>query len=245
MPVLFDIQTFDLLDSTNQEVLRQAEAGAKQGLVVVAKQQTAGKGRLGRSWLTLDDALAFSVLLRPQIPTRQVSELSLLTAVALHQCLQPYIPDIGLKWPNDVLIHGKKVCGILTEMRSRSGHDLAVVLGIGINVFAPAHGWPSDILQPATDLQSHTSQPLKPATILASFLAELSDWLDIYAEQGFAPIRQAWWRAHIASGKPVKVYDGQGYIQGLAVGLASDGALRLLVNGEEQRIIAGDVTLND
>jgi len=237
----FHIQHFDTLDSTNKEILRQAKDGAKEGLVVVAKQQSAGKGRLGRDWLTIDHALAMSVLVRPRIPTLDVPKLSLVTAVAVCDALSIFTPNVGIKWPNDLLIDGKKVCGILTEMQ-RDSHGLAVVLGMGINVEAP-ESWDQNMRTPPTSLNQHSTRLIHKDDVLQAILESLDIWYARFIEQGFQPVLLAWEKAHIANQKTVSVYDGNHYIQGTALGLATDGALRLLVNGVEQRIIAGDVSL--
>ncbi|MDQ6990059.1 MAG: biotin--[acetyl-CoA-carboxylase] ligase [Mariprofundaceae bacterium] len=241
----FNIQYFASVDSTNLEAMRQAESGAKEGLVIIAQEQTAGKGRLGRKWHTVEHALAMTVLLRPHIAAADVPKLSLLTAVALHQALSTFTPDIRIKWPNDLLIHGAKVSGILTEMRCRQGQVKAVILGMGINISAPQHGWPQDINQPATDLQSASQNKVEQADVVQAILSSLEQWYTRFLHEGFAPVRQAWWAAHVASQQQVSVSDGQHYIQGTAIGLADDGALRLLVNGQERLIIAGDVSLLD
>ncbi len=238
----FSVQHFDSLDSTNQEALRQAKKGAKEGLTIVAKSQTHGKGRLGRSWQTLHDSLALSILLRPDIAAVDVPKFSLLAAVATHQALSLFAPKVGIKWPNDLLIEGKKVCGILTEMQSTS-HGIAVVLGIGININTPKEGWAADMRTPPTSLNTYCSQPISRDDVLHAILESAHEHYKIWQHQGFAPIYQAWEKAHVASQKEVSVFDGKAYIQGLALGLAGDGALRLLVNGKEQRIIAGDVSL--
>lgn len=243
MTISFRIVSFDSLDSSNKEALRQAEQGAAEGLVVVSKAQTDGKGRLGRTWHTLEHALAFSVLLRPRLKIEQVPQLSLLTAVALQETLAMYNPHIGIKWPNDLLVEGKKMSGILTEMRCFQDQMPAVVLGIGINIAAPKQGWPEDITQAVTALESVSNRAVDSQQLLHTFLQNLNRWLDIVYNQGFSAVRKAWWAAHIASQAKVSVFDGQRYMEGLAVGLAEDGALRVLVNGVEQRIIAGDVTV--
>jgi len=238
----FSIQHFDTLDSTNKAVLRQAGLGAKEGLVVVAKAQTDGKGRLGRSWETLDDALAMSLLLRPKIATSDIPKLSLLAAVALYEALSLFAPSIGIKWPNDLLINGKKIAGILTEMNVDK-HGVAVVIGMGININPPLQGWPSDMRTPPTSLNQHSQQKVTKDAVLQAVLETLDTWYSRFLKDGFTPVFDAWQKAHLANGKNVSVYDGKHYIQGIALGLAEDGRLRLLVNGQEQRIIAGDVTL--
>jgi len=239
----YHFQHFNSLDSTNKEVLRQAEQGADAGLVITADKQTAGKGRLGRTWHNMPNALTMSVLLRPHLQAMAIPKLSLLTAVALHEALAQFSPDIGIKWPNDLLIQGKKVSGILTEMRCSQQHVKAVVLGMGVNICPPTQGWPPEIMQAATDLTTASGNTINKENVMAAILHSLDMWYTRFLKQGFAPVREAWWAAHVASGQQVRVYDGQSYIEGIAHDLAADGALCLLVNGEEKRIIAGDVSL--
>ncbi|MDQ7003496.1 MAG: biotin--[acetyl-CoA-carboxylase] ligase [Ghiorsea sp.] len=237
----FSIQHFESLDSTNKEVLRQAKTGAKEGLTVVAVTQTAGKGRLGRTWQTIDHALAMSVLLRPDFPVAEVSKLSLLTAVALHDALSLFASEIGIKWPNDLLIEGKKVCGILTEMQ-QTDTGIVVVLGMGINIELPPV-WDANMRTSPTSLNEHSTRKTNKEDVLQAALEALDTRYTQLKNQGFAPILQAWEDAHIAKNKEVSVYSGNTYVQGIALGLADDGSLRLLVNGEERRIIAGDVSI--
>jgi len=238
-----DIQCFDSLDSSNREAMRQAEAGAKEGTVIIAKQQHAGRGRLGRTWHTVDDALAFSIILRPALPPEHVPQLSLLTAVALQQALAQYCDDIRIKWPNDLLIHGAKISGILTEMRAEPGLVHAVIVGIGININAPKHGWPEDIAHIASHLQCHQTKPISRLQCAAAVLKSVDHWYHTYLEQGFIPIRDAWWKAHAASGQKVRVHNGKDYIEGIAQSLDDDGALLLATASGTQRIIAGELEL--
>jgi len=237
------IQHVDSLDSSNREAMRQAESGAKEGTVIFADKQSAGRGRLGRIWHTTGDALAFSIILRPPLSPEQVPQLSLLTAVALQQALSQYCHDIRIKWPNDLLINGAKVSGILTEMRAEPGLVHAVIVGIGINIKAPEQGWTSDISQTATDLQSHHKQPISRLQCAVSVLKSMDQWYNTYLKDGFAPIREAWWQAHAASSQKVRVHDGKSYIEGIAQALDDDGALLLTTQHGTQRIIAGELEL--
>ncbi len=229
--------------STNRDAMAEAETGAPEGLVIFANKQTSGKGRLGRTWHTMPESLAASVLLRPDLPPEQVPQLSLLTAVALHDALSRYCPDIRIKWPNDLLYYGAKVAGILTEMRAEPGRVHAVVLGFGINLAAPADGWPADIDKPATDMASISATPISKTELAAAILHALDEWYDIYLTAGFAPVHRAWWQAHAASGAKVSVYDGRDYIEGIARALDDDGALLLETTSGMRRIIAGDLEL--
>jgi len=237
------IMVLEETGSTNQDAMQQAEAGAEEGLVIFANRQHQGKGRLGRSWHTMSGSLAVSILLRPDLPPEQVPQLSLLTAVALHEVLSRYAPDLRIKWPNDLLHHGKKVAGILTEMRAEPGRVHAVVLGFGINLAAPADGWPADINKPATDLATISTSPVSRTALSIAILNALDQWYDICLQHGFAPVHRAWWQAHVASGARVSVYDGRQYIEGIATALDDDGALLLDTGNGIKRIIAGDLEL--
>jgi len=239
------IQHFDSIDSTNREAMRQAEKDCSEGLVILANQQDTGRGRLGRTWHTLHDSLALSVVLRPNLPPEQVPQLSLVAAVAVQQALSKYCADIRIKWPNDLLIHGAKVAGILTEMRGEPGLVHAVIVGIGININTPKNGWPDDITQRVTSLSEHTLQAVSRLQCAAAIIASLDEHYHRYLEQGFAPIGEAWWQAHAASKQKVRVHDGRNYIEGIATGLDSDGALLLSNQHGTQRIIAGELELLD
>jgi len=240
---LHSVQHFHCIDSTNKEAMRQLETGVASGTIIIADEQSAGRGRLGRTWHTVGDSLAMSILLRPDLPPHQVPQLSLVTAVALHHALLNDCADIRIKWPNDLLIHGAKVSGILTEMRAKPHHVEGVVIGLGVNLSAPKMGWPDDIQQSVTDLQSHALKPIHREACAARILQSFNQFYDIYLNQGFAPIRTAWWQAHVASGQKVRVFNGKDYIEGIAMDLAADGALLLDVDGHLQRIMAGEVFL--
>jgi BirA family biotin operon repressor/biotin-[acetyl-CoA-carboxylase] ligase len=234
----------DEMDSTNLEAMRQAEKGADEGLVVIAKRQTAGRGRLGRRWHTAADAtLALSVLLRPKLPPERVPQLSLVAAVATHQALSAFAPGIRIKWPNDILHDGAKLAGILTEMRAEPGCVHAVVIGIGINIHTPEGGWPEDITQKVTDLHIASETGISRLETAVRLITTLDSAYATYLKKGFAPIRQHWLDAHAAAGKQVRVHDGHRYITGIAEGLDDDGALMLRTGKQTQRIITGDLEI--
>ncbi len=234
----------DEVDSTNSEAMRLASEGAEEGLTVIAHRQTRGRGRLGRNWHTFaDDGLAMSILLRPNLPPEHVSQLTLVAGVACHQALSNFAPGIRLKWPNDLLHNGRKLAGILTEMRAEPGHVQAVVIGIGVNVRAPANGWPADITQPATDLSSIAGKPVSRLETATRLLESLEAIYVDFLENGFAAVSEQWWQAHATSGKPVRVHDGGRYITGIADSLDADGALLLRTENGIERIIAGDLEI--
>lgn len=240
------VLVFDELDSTNAEAMRQADQGAAEGLVIFAGHQRQGRGRRGRTWHTLaEDALAMSVLLRPQLPPESVPQLSLVAAVGLHRALSSFAPDIRLKWPNDLLHAKGKLAGILTEMRAEPGHVHVVVIGIGVNIRRPASGWPADITQPVTDLATAAGRDIPRLEVAGKIIRALDASYRHYLEEGFGPIREAWWQAHAACHQRVHVHDGGHYIEGIAEALDDDGALLLRHHGGLTRIIAGDLEVMD
>ena len=234
----------DEIDSTNREAMRQAEAGANEGLVIIANRQTSGRGRMGRYWHTDENSsLALSILLRPSISPEQVPQLSLLTAVALHKALSKFSPNLGIKWPNDILHNGAKISGILTEMRGEPGRVHAVVVGIGVNVRRPADGWPEEITQQVTDLSTAGGRELNRLDVALAIIKAMELSYSEFQSHGFESIREAWWRAHAASGHRVRAHGSDGYVEGIAEALDEDGALLLRVEGKLQRFISGDIEL--
>ncbi|MDQ6993335.1 MAG: biotin--[acetyl-CoA-carboxylase] ligase [Mariprofundus sp.] len=229
--------------STNQDVISLAEQGEAGGLVLVAERQSDGRGRLGRCWHTLPDSLAVSILLRPALALQQVPQLSLLMAVALHDVLKVYLPELTIKWPNDLIYDGAKLAGILSEMRSGAVSPPAVVLGFGINLKPPVEGYPSDVSQAAIDLATASGCSISRLHLLAALLGSVDQWYELYLQQGFQPVREAWWQAHAASDQPVRVYDGRSYIYGIAKKLDQDGALLLETAHGIERIIAGELEI--
>lgn len=236
------VLVFEQLDSTNAEAMRQADQGVDEGLVVFANHQQQGRGRMGRKWHTMaEDALAMSILLRPELPPESVPQLSLVTAVGLHQALSSIASDVCIKWPNDLLHHNAKLAGILTEMRAEPGHVHAVVVGVGVNIRHPASGWPADIAQPVTDLSTAAGEYVSRLDTAVQIIRHLGSAYQNYLENGFGPIRKAWWQAHTACNQQVRVHDGGHYISGVAEALDEDGALLLRTREGLTRIIAGDL----
>ena len=238
------IRCLENVDSTNLEVLRAADAGEPEGLVIIAEQQQQGRGRLGRTWHTMaDDALAMSVLMRPSLPPERVPQIPLVVGVALYEAFRDLGAEVAIKWPNDILHRGAKLAGILTEMRAEPGHVQAVVAGIGINIRHPADGWPDDIHQAVTDLSTAARRPLRRLDVAERVIRNLDACYAMYLHEGFDPLRDRWWAAHAASGTQVRVHNGSSYVQGTAIAIDHDGALLLSTDGDTRRIIAGDLEL--
>jgi len=234
----------DEVDSTNMEAMRQADAGADEGLVVIAVRQSHGRGRLGRLWHSFGHhSLAISVLLRPDLTVAAISRLSLVAAVGIHRGLSGFAAGVRIKWPNDILFDGKKLAGILTETETTGDRVGAVIVGIGINLSAPANGWPKDISHLATDLEHASGKNVSRLDVAAEVISSLEQVYLMYIDHGFEPIRKLWWQAHAANDKPVRVEDGTGYIEGIARGLDEYGALMLETGTGMQRIVNGDMEI--
>jgi BirA family biotin operon repressor/biotin-[acetyl-CoA-carboxylase] ligase len=224
--------------STNDEARRLAEADAPEGTWVVADEQTGGRGRRGRAWASPPGNLYSSLLLRPPGPMTALTALSFVAAVAVGEALltlQSTLP-VAYKWPNDVLVGGRKICGILLES---GGAPAWVVVGIGLNV---AHH-PDDLERPATSLAA-AGLPISVDAAMAALGRTLENTYLRWRELGFEPVRQAWLARAVGVGAPIVVRLPDREIAGRFAALDNDGALLLdLADGRRLRIDAGDVFL--
>lgn len=230
---------FRSVDSTQNLARELAADGAPEGTVVVADHQTQGRGRAGRSWLAEPGAnLLVSVLLRPPIPVARTPQLSLLVATASREAIeaQTGLP-LRIRWPNDLMLGGRKVAGILTEAASGGQGLLHVVAGIGLNVNQTA--FHEEIRERATSLALATGSPLEREPLLEALLAALNRWYAAYLETGFGPVRSAWRRNSATLGEWVA---SGPEIAGTAVDLDADGALVVrTASGVLKRVVAGEI----
>ena len=235
---------FESLASTNSEAARRAVEGAAEGLIIVSGEQTAGRGRLDRTWVSPAGAgLYFSILLRPVIQTTSWSLLPLMAAIAVHDALLASCGlETDIKWPNDILSGGRKLCGILAEtIETDAGR--AVVVGIGINLTAEA--FPSELRTVAASVQDAVGAIPDPEVLLHSLICALTvRYESLQIIDGPAAIRREWTRrSSYASGKRVNVACVGEVFAGTTRGLESDGALRVETDTGEIKIVrAGDVT---
>jgi BirA family biotin operon repressor/biotin-[acetyl-CoA-carboxylase] ligase len=229
----------DSIDSTNAEALRLARAGERGPLWITARNQSAGRGRRGRSWVSEPGNLHATLLLADPAPREHLPDLSLVAALALHDAIAGRIPGlaarVALKWPNDLLIDRNKFAGILVE-----GEGMAVAVGIGVNcTHHPAH---TDF--PATDLAT-AGVRISPESVFdrlsASIITRLAQW-----DRGaaFAAIRADWLSRAAGIGKPIRVKSGEGELSGVFEGIDSAGRLVVrLPDGTTQTVAAGDVSM--
>jgi len=238
----FTILRFDTIDSTNTEAARQAKLGADEGLCIIAAQQTAGRGRHGRTWVSeKDTGLYFTIVLRPKVELRYLPLITLMTGVAVHDALKEFGVKPDIKWVNDVLAGDKKVCGILAET-AETPTGLAAIVGIGVNL--TSRNFPDDIAVTATSIESETGQRVTADAVAESLTKYIGYFYGILNDdEGPAEIVRHWrQRSSYFSGKPVSVTLPEGVIEGTTDGLEENGALRVKTSDGSVRIIqAGDV----
>lgn len=238
------IVRFDSLPSTNLEAVRRAIEGAAEGLCVVASEQTAGRGRLQRRWISPKGAgLYLSVVLRPRIHQSSWPLITLAAAIAVHDALnEAYSLRTDIKWPNDVLSNSRKICGILAETVDTT-EGRALVLGIGINLTSSA--FPPELQEIATSVEIETGEVPDLEIILRHLMIALERRYEmLQSVRGAEEILREWSdRSSYASGKRIRVANGQEVLEGTTRGLENDGALRVQTDEGEIRIVrTGDVT---
>jgi len=239
--VQFRLECHEALESTSSTLKQRAEAGEAEGLAILALQQTAGRGRQGRGWESASGNLYLSVLLRPNVPLRDAPQWSFVAAVALAETLKPLLPEAAqpsLKWPNDVLLHGAKLAGILVETSLTASHALDwLCIGIGVNITNK----PNLPDRATACLAEYLPDRPTPQTLAAALLHSLGHWHEIRLRHGFAPIRDAWLRHGPAMGAAVSVRRDGALTEGAFAGLSPEGALMLAKGREIQLILAGEI----
>jgi BirA family biotin operon repressor/biotin-[acetyl-CoA-carboxylase] ligase len=235
------IEAYDELDSTNAEAKRRAEAGEAGPVWITAAVQTAGRGRRGRAWSTQRGNLAATLLMVTDRPAGEAAQLSFVAALAACDLADTCLGAgaARLKWPNDVLVHGKKAVGILVESGTRPDGRLWLAVGIGVNL---AHA-PQDVERPATAFAEHMAgRPPEPLAALEVLATAFERWRGGWASRGFAPIAAGWTERASGLGGRCEARLPNRTLSGVAEGLDPDGALRLrLDDGGLERITAGDV----
>ncbi len=240
----FALDVIDECDSTNTCLRDQPPADDGRVHVLLAHRQRAGRGRRGRSWQAwAGHSLTFSALWRfdptPVVP----AGLSLVAGLAVARALESSgVEGVQLKWPNDVMVFGAKIAGILVELIPGRGRTPAAIIGIGLNLEVPA-----DAVLPEhntiTSLSEHLSPPVPAELVLARILASLDELLKLYAQGGFAALRGAWEQRNAFAGLPVTVVGDSTETLGLCLGVDEDGALLLQGDEGRLRILSGDVSL--
>jgi BirA family transcriptional regulator, biotin operon repressor / biotin---[acetyl-CoA-carboxylase] ligase len=237
LPSGYVLRAFDRVESTNDEARRLAEEGAAAGVVVVARQQIKGRGRHGRVWQSPPGNLYASLLLRPDCTIATSAQLSLVASLALAETLVALAPpevDVRLKWPNDVLVRGAKVAGLLLESAAGRNERAAwVVVGSGVNIDSAPAGTP----YPATALRYEGFPPLAPLDLLARYLGALDRWLACWRAGGFAAVRPAWLALGCGIGERIRLRLPAEELAGRFLDVTEQGALLVGEDGGRRRQI--------
>ncbi len=241
-PGAWRLKIVEVLPSTSDLCRTLAEAGEPDGLAVLARRQTQGRGSRGRDWTSPLGNLSLSVLLRPTEAARDAGQWALLAGVALAETMAPFVPDpaaLALKWPNDVLLDGRKLAGILVDSATDAQGGLRhVILGMGANLaVAP------DLPDRPTACLAELGPPPSPEAFAADLLDRIAHWRRIRLIEGFAPIRAAWQARALGLGSHMAIRcDGQ-VLGGIYAGLGEDGSLLLKAGGKVRSFTTGEVLL--
>lgn len=240
-----EIRYFSVIDSTNQYAKRIAEEGAPDGTLVIADEQTAGKGRSGRHWVTPPgEAASFTLVLRPNLAPEKISMVTLVMGLAVANAVRRlYGLEAGIKWPNDVVVNGKKLCGILTEMSAEIGEVHYIVIGAGIN--ANLTFFPEEIRSTAASLKLELGKDVNRAELIATVMEEFERLYSLFEEHGsLEDLRDEYNNICVNRDRPVRVLDPKGEYTGTARGIDDKGILRVeMEDGTIREVGSGEVSV--
>ena len=236
----------ETVGSTNEHAFGLALQGAPEGTAVLADEQTKGRGRLRRTWHSPPGRNIYtSIVLRPPFSAALAPRITLTAGVAVADCLgQCGLKDLSLKWPNDVHVGGRKVCGILTEMKSQGGRVDFVIVGIGLNVNMRPEDFDPEIRERATSILEATGTFTSRQGLAAELYRSLEKWYKTLLAEGFSPVREWWLACAGILGKTLRTGPGEDAMQGEVLGVDEDGALLIADDrGLRRRVIAGDIVI--
>ena len=238
---------FDTIDSTNTKAKELARGNATEGAVVISEEQTAGKGRLGRKWVSpKSQGIWMSIILRPNIDTLNASKLTLIGAAAVYKALESLNINSSIKWPNDIILNGKKLCGILTEMSGELNQIEYVIMGIGINVNSTLAHMPEDIASIATSLKIEKSEDYPRAELCAKILNNFELLYEKFIlDENLEEVLNISREHSAILGKEIEILNRGKLVKAVAVDISSDGLLVLKhADGTLETVISGEVSLN-
>lgn len=234
---------FQKLSSTNTVAKEQAEKGWKEGTVIIAEAQEQGRGRLNRLWLSPKGGVWLSIILRPKIAAEEAPKITLITSVAVARTLHRlYGLKAEIKWPNDVLIGSKKVCGILTEASTSGKNVSVIVIGIGINANFTLEALPDTLRNAATTLKEVLRKNVDREKLICALLKEFEECYELFRERKFKALLEEWRERTALLGKKIEVINlGENWV-GTPIDIDESGALIVEVeDGERKRVLSGDV----
>lgn len=232
-------------DSTNADAMRLGEEGAEHGTLVVANHQNKGRGRRGRVWQSpVGTTISMSFLVKPEIAPGKASMLTLVMALAVAKGIEEACDlSTAIKWPNDILVNGKKVCGILTEMKAEMDYIHGVIIGVGINV--NVESFPEELQSMATSLILEKGRKVSRAEVIERVAENFEEYYEKFMEaEDLSLLRDLYEERLISKGKTVKVLDPQGEYTGISKGITDTGELVVETqDGKEQQVYAGEVSV--
>ncbi len=237
----------ETVDSTQKIAHLLSHEGAVEGTVVIAEEQTGGRGRMDRAWHSpKSTGIWMSLILRPKIPIQRAPQLTLLTAVAIVQAIEEtttLTPQI--KWPNDILVEQQKVTGILTELQADADRIISVIIGMGLNINQTEDDFPPELRQIATSLRAKEGKELDRAEIIKVIFQKFETLYMLFLEKGFYPIKLLWESYAISVGKEITARTLNGSISGKALGITDEGVLNVEdALGEIHQIYSADIELH-
>ncbi|TGC11412.1 biotin--[acetyl-CoA-carboxylase] ligase [Methanolobus halotolerans] len=234
-----EIVYYDEVESTNS-IAKELAGKYPEGTIVIAETQKKGRGRMGSDWLSLPGGIWFSVILKPSIPLEYVAKMTLVAGLAVTKAMRDLGVDARIKWPNDVLINGKKVCGILTEVDAEVEQVEHVILGIGINANVRLNEFREDIKENSTSIEAELGEPIDRISFIKDLLFQLEQEYIKFKTQQFSNVVSEWISLSDTIGKKVTVTTPTKITEGKAVGITDRGALLILTdNNVKEEIIAG------
>lgn len=237
---------FNSIDSTNNEAKKLANSGCLEGTVIISEEQTMGRGRLGRNWVSPKfKGIWMSIVLRPNIDPMNVAKITQVGAAAVLRAIKEQGINAHIKWPNDIVLNNKKVCGILTEMSGEINNINYVVMGIGVNVNIDKEDFPKDIQEIATSLKIEEGKGIKRKTLVASILNNLEELYDEFTKNEDIKTSIDICRENsILIGKTIKIINRSNVIMAEAINLSDDGKLIVKYeDGSIHEVISGEVSI--
>lgn len=234
------------VDSTNKWARELATYGANEGTVTIAETQTKGRGRLNREWVSPTGGLWFSLILRPNLSPTEAVKLTFVAGLAVAKVLREMFDlKTETKWPNDVLVNGPKICGVLTEMNTTGETVNFVVIGVGVNAnFNVENVFPEQLKEVATSLERELGRKVKLENLFRALLERLENLYELFIKEGFNPILEQWKKYAGFLGRKVEVTGPTGKMSGVALDVDYEGALVLrLEDGTVKRVFVGDVSV--
>ncbi|MDG5470623.1 biotin--[acetyl-CoA-carboxylase] ligase [Jeotgalibacillus sp. ET6] len=241
------IYYYESVDSTQKIAHKLAQEQAPEGTLVIAEEQTSGRGRMSRSWHSpKGTGIWMSLLLRPVLPPQKAPQFTLLTAVAVVQAIEDVCDvNVEIKWPNDLLVNNRKITGILTELQADSEQIHSLIIGIGMNINQQQEDFPKELHELATSLAMETGSEVSRSAIVQRIMHHLEKYYLLYMDKGFAPIKLLWESYAISIGRHITARTINGVLTGIACGITEEGILLLEDDqGVTHSIYSADIEIN-